>query len=88
MCFSNLPIEFDEQGNPALAEVADTVEDPGTHDHDEHAVDTDEVPTLDADPEAAYAEIMESVPESVHEEISDSHADFGCDDQRESARGD
>ena len=33
MCFSNLPIEFDDEGNPYLAEEADGVEEGSSPDH-------------------------------------------------------
>lgn len=97
MCFSNLPIEFDDEGNPYLADEAEEVEEPGNRDHQSHdhnhddevAADTGKAPALDADPEAAYAEIVADVPESVREELVEKHtSESGRDDQRESARGD
>lgn len=81
MCFSNLPIEFDDEGNPYLADEAEEVDEPGTHDREERATDAGEAP-LDADPEAAYAEIVECVPESVREVLGEEHAttESGGDD--------
>lgn len=87
MCFSNLPIEFDEEGNPYLADEAEEVEDPGNHDRDDERVrDAGEAP-LGADPEAAYAEIVADVPDRVREELAAEHtaAESGRDDRREPA---
>jgi hypothetical protein len=63
MCFSNLPIEFDEEGNPYLAEEADDVE---------HVADCGcgaDVAIDETDPETVYEDIVSSIPESVREEI-------------------
>lgn len=68
MCFSNLPVEFDEEGDPYLADEADEVERPGDVDHDHPACDCD-VETgdvrLSADPEAAFEAIVGSLPEGA-----------------------
>ena len=63
MCFSNLPIEFDEAGDPYLAEEADAVE---------HADDCDcghDVGIDEDDPGAVVDDVLSSVPEAVREEI-------------------
>lgn len=90
MCFSNLPIEFDERGNPRLADDADDVTQLDPQSKGESP--------LDEDPDAAYAEIVASVSKNVREMIQaerpagDGHADErGADeraDEPESARGD
>jgi len=79
MCFSNLPLEFDEDGNPYLAEEADEVDRPGeggghAHDHGDGpagdcgcgAIEAE----LDADPEGAYEAIVESLPDSARERVA------------------
>lgn len=63
MCFSNLPIEFDEQGNPTLADDADSVDEFAACGCDETvALETD-------DPEAAVEAVLSTVPESVREAV-------------------
>lgn len=75
MCFSNLPLEFDEDGNPYLAEEADDVARPGErggagHDHGaDCGCDTAEA-DLDTDPEGAYEAIVESLPEGAREHVA------------------
>ena len=77
MCFSNLPIEFDEDGNPYLAAEADDVDRP-TVSADDSAPscdcdgETDDVALDDADPEAMYEEILETMPSDVREQLADS----------------
>jgi hypothetical protein len=58
MCMSNLPIEFDENGDPHLAEEADDVDRPACGCGEAAALD-------DGDPADAYEEIVESVPDDV-----------------------
>ena len=63
MCFTNLPVEFDENGDPYLAEEADDVE---------HGTDCGcgaDVAIDEDDPEAAFEAVLSSVPESVHEDL-------------------
>jgi len=62
MCMSNLPIEFDENGDPHLAEAADEVDRPGCDCGDDVALD-------DLDPEDAFADIAESMPGDVLEHL-------------------
>lgn len=65
MCFSNLPIEFDDEGNPYLAEEAEKVG---------HPTDTEcgcEVTLDETDPETMYAAILASMPSDVREQIGD-----------------
>ena len=97
MCFSNLPIEFDEQGNPYLAEEADTVNQPGggTHDHNhDHNHDDhhrNETEGGDPDPEAMYATIMDSLPEDARQRIAEAGETTppnGDAHDKEPARGD
>lgn len=62
MCMSNLPIEFDENGDPYLAEAADEVDVPGCGCEDDVALEA-------LDPEAAFEDIVESVPDDVRERL-------------------
>jgi hypothetical protein len=64
MCFSNLPIEFDENGDPSLAAEADDIHRPGCGCEEEVALE-------DLDPEEAFHDIVESVPEDVREHFKD-----------------
>ena len=65
MCFSNLPIEFDDEGNPYLAEEAEKVDQPRDT---EYGCEV----TLDkTDPEAMYTAILESMPSDVREQVDD-----------------
>ena len=79
MCFSNLPIEFDDEGNPYLAEEADDVDRPsGTGAASASASncgcanESDDVPLDEADPEAVYEEILETMPRDVRDQLPDS----------------
>lgn len=63
MCFSNLPIEFDENGDPSLAEEADDVERPGCG--------CEEVALEELDPEEAFHDIVASVPEGVRDHLDE-----------------
>lgn len=81
MCFSNLPIEFNEEGDPYLAEDAAEVDDVsasgcgcGTH--------AEDVPLEAADPEEMYAEIMATMPRSVRERLAD-----GAEEQGDAVEG-
>lgn len=63
MCFSNLPIEFDESGDPYLAEEAEDVE---------HVADCGcgtDVAIDEDDPEAVFEAVASTVPEDVREEL-------------------
>jgi hypothetical protein len=71
MCFSNLPIEFDEEGNPRLAEEAEEVERPACG-----CIDDAPALALDEDdPEEAFEEIVESVPDEVRARLDASGED-------------
>lgn len=74
MCFSNLPIEFDEHGDPYLAEEAETVDRPSeeAHGHGD-AIDSreNEAEGSDPDPEAMYATIMNSLPQNACQRIAE-----------------
>ncbi|WP_396611345.1 hypothetical protein ACH9L7_14195 [Haloferax sp. S1W] len=99
MCFSNLPLEFDEDGNPFLAKEAEAVERPEeSHNHDSDAIDRDsgtDNPDADvaadphadvaADPEAAYEAIVASLPASARHHVDSArhHADGDSADHRE-----
>ena len=76
MCFSNLPIEFDANGDPYLAEEAEDVERPDT-------VDTRTDEALDIAPQEAYEAILNGVPRSTRERLagtgSDSDSGLGAD---------
>lgn len=91
MCFSNLPVEFDDQGNPYLADEADDVR------HTDRPA-ADDAP-LDADPEGAYAAILEDIRGPVRREVAGTSdgeqtgrgtdgVESGGDDRREPGRGD
>lgn len=63
MCFSNLPIEFDDAGNPYLADEAEDVE---------HVADCGcetDVAIDEEDPEAVFEAVASTVPEDVREEL-------------------
>lgn len=64
MCFSNLPVEFDDQGNPYLADEAEAVDQPdcGCASGYEEALE-------DVDPASAYADIVETLPEDVARDL-------------------
>lgn len=65
MCFSNLPIEFDDEGNPYLAEEADDVEqatDCGCDADSDTGID-------ESDPEDVFQAVLSTVPESVRAEF-------------------
>lgn len=62
MCFSNLPVEFDESGDPYLAAEAEDVE------HVDCGCETD-VAIAEDDPEAVFEAVASTVPESVREEL-------------------
>jgi hypothetical protein len=77
MCFSNLPIEFDDEGNPYLAEEADEVDRTPASEAESASScgctdGTDDVALDDADPEALYEEIVETMPSDIHERLTDS----------------
>lgn len=64
MCFSNLPVEFDEDGTPRLAEP----DDESAHDHDTDS-DTVAVDDEELDPERCYQEILADLPERTRNRI-------------------
>jgi hypothetical protein len=72
MCFSNLPVEFDDEGNPYLAEEADEVDaTPGATAAGCGCSDgAGEVGLDEADPEATYEAILESMPGDVRERVA------------------
>lgn len=73
MCFSNLPIAFDEHGDPYLTDEAEDVGDPGTH--TTTATDcgcgTDDAPLDATDPEDAFADILDSVSDASRMHLTD-----------------
>ena len=76
MCFSNLPIEFDDEGNPYLADDADGVDRMPASKADSASTcgcsdATDDVAIEDADPEAIYEAILETMPGDVRERLTD-----------------
>ena len=76
MCFSNLPIEFDDDGNPYLADEADDVERPAPSDAAPESncgcsSTTDDVALDEADPEAMYEAILQTVPRDVRERLAE-----------------
>ncbi|WP_049989602.1 hypothetical protein [Natrinema salifodinae] len=88
MCFSNLPIEFDDDGNPYLADEADDVDRPSDADEDHpsacgYADVTDDVALDESDPEAIYEEILETMPSDVREQLTDSDERPGRVGERE-----
>lgn len=104
MCFSNLPIEFDEDGDPHLAEAAEAVSEPGECDHEGSApegtdcgctgVDTTESDAdviHEADSDEAFAEILDEVSEATRTHLADGTdetADPEPARRRDSAEGD
>jgi len=63
MCFSNLPIEFDEAGDPHLAEEAEDVE---------HVADCGcgtDIAIDEEDPEAVFEAVASTIPEDVREQL-------------------
>lgn len=98
MCFSNLPVEFDDQGDPYLADDADEVSEPGECDHDHgdatiHGCGCGEAAdaALDADPEEAFEEILESVTDATRTHLTgttDPDDGTGAVRGRNSAEGD
>ena len=82
MCFSNLPIEFDDEGNPYLAEEAEDVDRPPASEAEFEstcgcAEVTDDVALDDADPEFLYESILETMPSDVRERLTDSNEQPG-----------
>jgi hypothetical protein len=70
MCFSNLPVEFDDDGNPRLVD-ADGDDGNQTHDHDppvaERATTDDGL-----DPETRYEAILDGLPDRTRDRLEDS----------------
>lgn len=84
MCFTNLPIEIDENGDPYLADDADDIE------HRSEAADRDDSPDLETygclgddpgvpiselDDEDTYAAVMETLPKDVREGLHGGESD-------------
>lgn len=71
MCFSNLPVEFDEDGNPYLAEEAEDVDKPPGHVDDCGCDLGDSVTDIDlsTDPENAYEAILGSLRDDARQHI-------------------
>jgi hypothetical protein len=100
MCFSNLPVEFDEDGDPYLADEADDVTSPGENDRigavdDECGCDQNADAAIDAAPEAAYDAILAAMPETARADLTDSgtattEVDSSADDRhgRDTVEGD
>lgn len=65
MCFSNLPIEFDEDGNPRLAQADDESE--GGHEHGRDGPSSSGDDGLD--PEARYQAILDDLPERARNDL-------------------
>ena len=77
MCFSNLPVEFDEDGDPYLADEADDVTSPGENDRigavaDDRGRAAEEDVAIDAAPEAAYDAILAAMPETARADLTGS----------------
>jgi hypothetical protein len=88
MCFDSLPIEFDESGEPSLADDAENVTQPGTDDQvgvvegRECAPDAEaaiDAAPIDAAPEAAYDAILSAVPETARAQLIDAAAETGVE---------
>lgn len=62
MCFSNLPVEVDDDGNVYLADEADDVERPVEGRTDPTPGGDGVEADLAADPEGAYRAIVDSLP--------------------------
>ncbi len=69
MCFSNLPIEFDDDGDPHL--VAPDKEDEATHQH-ESDVATRATNDDGLDPETRYREILDTLPDRARDRLDSS----------------
>ena len=87
MCFSNLPIEFDEEGNPYLAEEADEV-DAVPEQGCGCGAQAEEVPLEEADPEAMAEDILAAVSGPVGDRHADGVEEGSSPDHRNSAEGD
>jgi hypothetical protein len=62
MCFSNLPIEFDDDGTPRLVESDPDAASSSDHDHDGAGVAARATADDGLAPEARYAEIVADLP--------------------------
>lgn len=74
MCFSNLPIEFDANGDPYLADEAEAVER-----SDVAEAETNEA--LDTDPQEAYEVIVGDLPQGAQERLAGSDRASDRDDR-------
>jgi division protein CdvB (Snf7/Vps24/ESCRT-III family) len=96
MCFSNLPVEFNEDGDPYLADEADDVTHPDEDDQvgaiaDECGCAPEADATIDTAPEEAYDAILAAVPETARSDLTEtSEIDSNTDDHRgrDAAEGD
>lgn len=95
MCFSNLPISFDEEGNPYLAEEADDVTRPSANgDGAEGDVRSDadngegRPAGIAEDPRGAYEEILRSVPAPAREHLEGAPGDERPERDADAAEGD
>jgi hypothetical protein len=98
MCFSNLPVEFDENGDPYLADEADDVTHPDEDDQvgaiaDDCGCAPEDNATIDAAPEEAYDAILAAVPETARSDLTsttspDTNSDADDRPTRETAGGD
>ncbi|PSP88911.1 hypothetical protein BRC90_06265 [Halobacteriales archaeon QS_4_69_34] len=93
MCFDSLPIEFDESGEPSLADDAENVTQPGTDDQvgvgEGRGCAPDAEAAIDAAPEAAYDAILSAVPETARSQVIDAatETDAGTGVETDGRRG-
>lgn len=66
MCFSNLPIEFDDAGNPYLGDEADDVERPDSTTREADGADPVEIEVA---PERVYDAIVNSLPDGARHDV-------------------
>lgn len=96
MCFNEIHVEFDAEGNAYLGEEAEDPsypgDDPGNEcpDHDDCWCAHDADIPVETEPEEAYDAILSDVSENARELLDDTPADSGRDGHRsrDSARGD
>jgi hypothetical protein len=86
MCFSNLPIGFDDEGNPFLAEDVDAIDRPPGSRRDRTGSASSVAPD-EANPEAVYVAILETMPNDVRERLdgeAELYGEIGLDESVES----
>lgn len=98
MCFTNLPIELDEDGDPYLADEADRIETPGEPTDPDEDPDLETygclgddpgVPISELDDEEPYAAVMETLPEDAQEEMArNGHETAAVDEDAADVDGD